>query len=109
MLCVQVRQVSAQVHDIRGKMGQLAALLRSRSFDVTVHQAGRAAAQHAAWQSADMHFICHHATFFCLQVRQVSVQVHDIRGSVGQLAGLDYAACCTAIVLKRASLYMPLL
>jgi hypothetical protein len=36
-----VRQVSAQVHDIRGRVGQLAALLRSRGFDVTVHQEPR--------------------------------------------------------------------
>jgi hypothetical protein len=38
---LQVRQVSAQVHDIRGRVGQVAALLRGRGFHVTVHQEPR--------------------------------------------------------------------
>jgi hypothetical protein len=38
---LQVRQVSAQVHNIRGRVGQMAELLSSRGFDVTVHQEPR--------------------------------------------------------------------
>lgn len=37
----KVRQVSAQVHDIRGRVGHLAALLRRRGFQVTVCQEPR--------------------------------------------------------------------
>lgn len=39
--CTQIRQVSAQVHDIRSRVKQLVRLLRDKGFDVEVYQEPR--------------------------------------------------------------------
>jgi hypothetical protein len=59
VFCLQVRQVSAQVHDIRGRVGQLAFLYYTIAIVLTCTL---------------------HAVLLCVQVRQVSAQVHDMRG-----------------------------
>lgn len=38
---LQIRQVSAQVHDIRGRVGHLVKLLQSKGFEVQVYQEPR--------------------------------------------------------------------
>lgn len=43
-VCMQVRQVSAQVHDIRGRVKHLVHLLLGKGFDVEVYQEPRFAA-----------------------------------------------------------------
>lgn len=44
LACAQIRQVSAQVHDIRGRVKHLVKLMEGKGYTVEVHQEPRFAA-----------------------------------------------------------------